>query len=72
MSGHRSTVDALHRVDALAHVDHGDGDDCVDRVDHLDRTTVGFPVVWKDLGEEGSNPRRTANAVVDAALGAYE
>ncbi len=33
---------------------------------------VESPAVWKDLGEEGSNPRRTADAVVDAALGAHE
>ena len=41
-----------------------------DRVDRVDRAAVASPVVWKDLGAEGSNPRRTAAAAVDAALGA--
>lgn len=33
------------------------------------REAVRSPAVWKDLGRGNSNPRRTVDAVVDAALG---
>lgn len=33
------------------------------------REAVRSPTVWKDLGRGNSNPRRTVDAVVDAALG---
>ena len=46
--------------------------DVLDRIDRVDSAVTDSPVVWKDLGAEGSNPRRTAAATVDAALGASE
>ena len=36
------------------------------------RAAVRSPAVWKDLGMGGSKPRRTADAVVESALGEME
>ena len=36
------------------------------------RAAVRSPAVWKDLGTGGSKPRRTADAVVESALGETE
>ena len=36
------------------------------------REVVQSPTVWKDLGTGSDNPRRTVDAVVDAALGEQE